>query len=606
MKDRERVYSKKRVFYPSMRNNTQNAAGFRNVTWENALSLLAERLQETLESHGPESVLLYDYPGNQGLLAWQFPRRLWFALGATTTDYSLCSNSGHTAIGLHYGLAYGIQPEELQEMDIITFWGNNAKVSSSHQWSFASKARKNRDAIIVNVDPRKSPTSAAADMWLHPRPGSDVALAYGIARYIISNHGVDQAFIDEWTVDYERFEQEALSWTPNRVEQVTRLSWNQIEAVGELYLAKRPAAFMIGLGLQKSNQGTEAARVISLLPALLGYHRGFHYSDSNGRFVDWAYVCGSSLTQKKGNVVNQVSIGPRLESGEFKFVFVLGSNPAVTLPDQTSVRNGLSRDDVFVVVQDTHWTETTSFADTVLPAATFYEKTDVNFSDHHLHSRLSNKAIEPLGESWHEIKVMQEIANRLQLSESWLYEDPWHALEIALQETFTEKSLHDLLNGETLTLRLRPKNEYQTPSGKIEFSSSTSFKIGIQDIPVQAELNRDDEWFILLNSSIPQYTHSQFTDVYGPIPQIVWINTEDAKRLNIQDDDDVLLSNERGQVHLKAIVNEKVSQGVLWVPRPLIGLEGTPLNILAPSTPQTIGGGPSLNSIKVRIGTVDV
>jgi anaerobic selenocysteine-containing dehydrogenase len=588
-----------------MRNSTQNAGKFRNVTWENALSLLAERLQETLESHGPASILLYDYPGNQGFLAWQFPRRLWFALGATTTDYSLCSNSGHTAIGLHYGLSYGIQPEELQEMDVITFWGNNAKVSSSHQWSFALNTRKNRDAIIVNVDPRKSPTSAAADMWLHPRPGSDVALAYGIARYLIVNHGVDQTFIDECTVGYEKFEQEALSWTPNRVEQVTGLSWNQIEAVGKLYLAKRPAAFMIGLGLQKSSQGTEAVRAISLLPALLGYHRGFHYSDSNGRFVDWAYVCGSSLTQKQGNVVNQVSIGPRLESGEFKFVFVLGSNPTVTLPDQTSVRKGLSRDDVFVVVQDTHWSETTPFADIVLPAATYYEKADVNFSDHHLYSRLSNKAIEPLGGSWHEIKVMQEIAKRLQLSESWLYEDPWHALEIALQETFTEKSLHDLLHGETLTLKLRPKNEYQTPSGKIEFSSSTSSKIGIQDIPVQAELNRDDEWYILLNSSIPQYTHSQFTDVYGPIPQIVWINTKDAKRLNIQDDDDVVLSNERGEVHLKAVVNDKVSQGVLWAPRPLIDLKGTPLNVLAPSTPQIIGGGPNFNSITVKIRMVD-
>ena len=599
--DRKRVFSKKRVLHPYMRKSADKAGEFKKVTWDKALSVTVEKLQKTLDSHGPESILLYDYAGNQGLLTWQFPRRLWFALGATTTDYALCSNSGLAAIGLHYGLSYGVQPEELYKMDVITFWGNNVKVSSPHLWSCALKARENRGATIIDVDPRKSPTAEAADIWLQPCPGSDTALAYGIARYLILNGGVDRSFIDQWTVGYEQFEREALSWTPNRVEQVTGLSWSQIEAVGDLYINKGPAAFMIGMGLQKSDRGTQAVRAISLLPALLGYHRGFHYSDSGGRFIDSAYVCGRSLTKKQGKVVNQVSIGKRLESGEFTFVFVLGSNPALTLPDQTSVRQGLSRDDVFLVVEDTHWSETASFADIVLPAATFYEKTDVNLSDHHLYSRLSNKAIEPLGESWHEIKVMQEIAGRLELSESWLYEDPWDALEIALKKTFTDKCLHDLLNGEVLQLEMRPQREYQTPSGKIEFSSSQSHKIGVQEIPAQTELVMDDEWYCLLTSSLPQYTHSQFTDVYGPIPEIVWINVENAKEENIYDDNEVILYNECGEVHVRAVVNKKVKRGVLWAPRPLIGLCGRPLNILAPSKAQIIGGGPHFNSIRVKV-----
>ncbi len=601
MGDPKRVYSQKRVLHPHIRKSAENAGEFNRVTWDKALSLIADKLQDTLESYGPESVLLYDYPGNQGFLSWQFPRRLWHALGATTTDYSLCSTSGHHAIGLHYGRSYGIQPEELQEMSVITFWGNNAKVSASHQWSLALKARKNRQAIIVDVDSRKSPTSEAADIWLNPRPGSDVALTYGIARHVILNNGVDKKFINEWTVGYEKFEKEALSWTPDRVEQVTGLSWDRIETVANLYLKKQPIVFMIGLGLQKSNPGTEAVRAVSLLPTLLGYHRGFHYSDSNGRHVDWDYICGSSLTQKKGNVINQVSIGPRLESGEFKFVFVLGSNPTVTLPDQTTVRKGLSREDVFVAVQDTHWSKTAHFADVVLPAATYYEKTDVNLSDHHLYCRLSNKAIEPLGESWHEIKVMQEISHRLKLSESWLYEDPWDALEIALKGAFADKSLKDILNGEILKLRLKPKNEYQPPSGKIEFASSTASEIGVQEIPVQPELQTDGKWHILLNSSIPNYTHSQFTDVYGPIPQIVWVNKKDAEALEICNGNEVVLFNELGEVRVKAVVNDKVSKGVLWAPRPLVGLDGNPLNALTSSTQQIIGGGPNFNSTKVKI-----
>ena len=105
----------------------------------------------------------------------------------------------------------------------------------------------------------------------------------------------------------------------------------------------------------------------------------------------------------------------------------------------------------------------------------------------------------------------------------------------------------------------------------------------------------------MLNSSIPNYTHSQFIDVYGPIPQIVWINKEDAGKSKIHDGNEVLLYNELGEVRVKAIVNEKVSKGVLWAPRPLTGLEGNPLNVLAPGTPQIIGGGPKFNSIKVKI-----
>lgn len=599
--DPKRLYAESRVLYPHGGRQGSSLEKFKRLSWDEALSELCERLEHTLETHGPESVLLYDYAGNQGFLAWCFPRRLWYALGATTTDYTLCASSGHAAIGLHYGLAYGIQLEELEKTSVITFWGNNAKVSAPHHWALAARARNVHKAVIIDVDPRESPTSERADIRVHPRPGSDVAMAYGISREFIVRNGVDERFIHDWTVGYEEFKKEALSWTPDRVKQKTGVDREQIEEIADLYMKRRPVAFMIGLGLQKSGEGAEAARAITLLPALLGQHRGFHYSDGQGRQVDWDFISGRSLAKNKGRVVNQVSIGRRLASGEFKFVFVFGSNPAVTLPDQPSVRKGLARDDVFVVVHDTHWSETARLANLVLPAATYFEKTDVNFCDHHPYCRLSNKAVEPLGESRGEIEVMQEIAGRLKRSEPWLYQDPWEALEIAFQGSFKEKSFHDLMNGEVLELRLRVKREYQTPSGKIEFCSSRAPGMGTREIPFQAALNANQGDYVLLNSSIPKYTHSQFTDVYGPIPQIVWINGGDARAGKIREGDRVELRNEQGRVMVKAVVNEKVKQGVLWAPRPLTGLDGNPLNVLAPGISQKIGGGPNFNHIKVKL-----
>jgi anaerobic selenocysteine-containing dehydrogenase len=599
--DPKRVYSKQRVLYPHIKSDRQDAEQFARVTWDDALTHVSKNLKKAIETFGNDAVLLYDYPGNQGFLAWQFPRRLWFALGAATTDYSLCSSSGHAGISLHYGLTYGVQPEELAKEQVIIFWGNNAKVSSPHQWAFALKARKNQDAIIISVDPRKSPTSEAADIWIRPRPGSDVALCYGIAARLIRRNGVDIEFVNRWTSGYKAYLDAALKWTPRRVEKVTGVSGNSIEDICEILTAGRPSVFMIGLGLQKSIQGAEAARAVSLLPALLGYHRGFHYSDANGRFIDWSYISGDSLTKNKGKVVNQVSIGDRLEAGEFEFVFILGTNPAVTLPNQSAIRRGLNREDVFVVVQDTHWSETTVFADVVLPSATYLEKTDINFSDHHLYSRLSKMVIEPLGESKSEIWVMQQLAKRIGLKQNWLFEDPWKALQEAFRDTYKEGDLQDILEGSVLELKLRPYNEYQTPSGKIEFVASKASDIGVRSLPSQDMVKFDREWFILLNSSLPKYTHSQFTDVYGPIPQIVWINPNDAKKLDIRDGEIVEIFNELGTVTLKAEITDKVSIGTLWAPRPLIGLNGIPLNFLVPGTPQKIGGGPAFNSVKVKI-----
>jgi len=233
--DPRRVYSKDRVLYPHLKSNEDSGRGFRRVSWDRAIQLVAEKLQGVMDEYGKDSVLLYDYPGNQGFLAWQYPRRLWFALGVTTTDYALCSNSGHGGIGLHYGLTYGLQPEDLLNMKVITFWGHNAKVSFPHQWVLARMAKKNKKATIVALDSRKSRTAEAADVWLNPHPGSDVALAYGIARYLIENDGINKDFIKEWTEGFEQYEEEALKWRPKLVERTTGLSCKQVEELGEVY-----------------------------------------------------------------------------------------------------------------------------------------------------------------------------------------------------------------------------------------------------------------------------------------------------------------------------------------------------------------------------------
>lgn len=603
--DPKRVYSRGRVLYPYVRPIGKVHGGFERVFWNEAMHLVVKKLREVVERFGNESILLLNYSGNQGLLTRQYPERLWTLLGATKHDGALCSNSGHEGIGLHYGLSYGLQPEDLLDMEVITYWGYNARVGSSHQWALSLKVKRDRGTTIVTVDPRKSPTAEASDIWLNPRPGSDVALAYGVARCLIEKDYVNKAFIEKWTKGYEYYKETALKWTPERVKCVTGVDWKRIEEVADTYAEKRPGAFMIGLGLNKSLHGAESTRAVSLLPPLLGCHRGFHYSDSRGRFVDWAYLNGSKLTDKTSKVVPQVALGPMLDKGEFRFVFIYGMNPAVTLPNQNAVRSGLSRPDVFVVVHDTHWTETAELADVVLPAATYLEKTDVVFSDHHRYSRLSHKVIEPLGESKNEITLMHELGKNLGIKNEWLYEDPREALRGALTCAFENGSVQDVFKGRIMKLKLRSNAEYQTASGKVELYSSEASEMGLNPLPEQLPTEwSEGGWFVLLNSSLPNYTHSRFTDVYGPIPQIVWINPEDSKTLGIEDGEKVRIYNDLGEVTLYATMTDKVSQGVLWAPRPVTGIDGNPMNSLVVSTPQAIGKGPMFNTTKVKIAPV--
>lgn len=595
--DAKRVYSKERVLYPFIKNGTK----FERVSWTKAIELVANKLRRVLEENGNEAVLLYDYPGNQGFLSWQYSQRLWRALGATLTDGALCSSSGHKGIELHYGLAYGLGLEDVLNYGTIVFWGNNARVSSPHVWALSLKARKENDATLVCIDPRRCETSEDCDLWVNPRPGSDVALVYGISRWLIEHDRLDEKFIEEWTRGWDKFAQEVERWGSKRVEDATRLAWNRIEKLCEAFVEKLPTAFMIGLGLNKSSYGAESARAVSLLPALLGQHRGFHYSDSTGRFAQWDYLSGNKMASRKSRVVEQVSVGSKLIAGEFKFVFVKGSNPALTLPDQSSVRRGLSREDVFMVVHETHWNETAKMADVVLPASTYLEKCDLNFSDHHRYVRLSLKAIEPLGESKHEIWVMQRLAEKLNCKEPFLFEKPWKALERTTRKAFENGSLRDLQKGAVLKLQQRSIYEYQTPSAKIEFYSSRAPELCANPLPIQLPLGEPEGWFVLLNSSLPCWTHSQFRDVYGPIPAIVWVNHADADDIGIANEDDVTLYNELGELTLEAVVTDHISKGVLWSPRPLTGKNGTPMNSLASSSPQNLGAGPRFNSIKVKV-----
>jgi anaerobic selenocysteine-containing dehydrogenase len=195
---------------------------------------------------------------------------------------------------------------------------------------------------------------------------------------------------------------------------------------------------------------------------------------------------------------------------------------------------------------------------------------------------------------------MKKLAEKFGVKDERVYVDPWEELRKAFTISFKNGTFQDLVNGDTLVLRYKPLKKYQTPSGKIEFYSSIALPEN-NPLPVQIPLSDNSDEFVLLNSSLPKWTHTQFRDVYGLIPSVAWINPSDANRLDIKTGEEVTLYNDLAELKITSVVTSKIRKGVLWTPRELKDSFNNIQNSLTPGIPQKLGGGPIFNSVRVRI-----
>lgn len=594
--DPERVYHN-RIKTPAVK----TGKGFDPLPWDRAVDTIAENLKRTLADHGPEAVLHLHYAGSIGTLTTGFSSRLWHAIGATQTDMALCSRSGKTGLRLHYGNAHGLFPTDLLKADLIVFWGFNPKASAPHLWRLALDARKTTGATIVVIDPRKSGSAKRADRWIAPAPGTDVALAYGIMNRLGAGGYIDHEFIQAHTTGFARLKPEIDKWPLDAAAGITRVSAPDIQAVADLYGQSRNSATMIGIGLQKCDNGADQVRAASFIPALIGRHRGFSYSNSDAFTIDEALISGQRLADRPHQIVEQVALSNLVSRGHFKFIYINCMNPGLTIPNQDGFRQGLARPDVFSVIHDTHWTRTAGLCRLVLPAPTVFEKHDVIIPWMHPFIERSSPVIGPLYDARTEIRVMRDIGRKLGTCPPWVFDDPWPVLEKAFENAFSNGSFTDLMAGKRLTLATLPPDRYPTPSGKIEFYSSVAEKKGFNPIPAQLPDSPRNPGFLLLHSAVSKYTSTQFQEVFGSIPSEVVIHPRAADRMGISSRQTIMLENEQGTLHLSARLSTDVPEDVLWMPRQGQDLNGVPVNRLMSGVPQKIGNGPRYNSTRVCI-----
>src|SRR3984957_9195435 len=266
----DRQYSPQRLLYPQKRVGKKGEGLFARIEWDEALDTIAKKLGDVARLFGPESILPYSYAGTMGLLNGSgMDRRFFHRLGATRLDRTICSAAGGAGLMATLGYRYGTEPEQFAYAKLIVAWGANIHGTNVHLWPFVVEARRSGAKLWV-IDPVRTRTAALADRHLRIHPGSDLALALGLAHVIIGENLHDADYLASHTNGFDALRSLAREYTPERVASLTGIPQEDVVHLARQYATTRPAVIRIGYGVQRSERGGAAVRAIAALPALTG------------------------------------------------------------------------------------------------------------------------------------------------------------------------------------------------------------------------------------------------------------------------------------------------------------------------------------------------
>ena len=617
----DRVYSPQRILHPLRRKpgipkgpleKGRELESFEPISWDEALDAIAYRLQQISDTHGPESILPYSYAGTIGVLGYgSMDRRFFYRLGASQLDRTICAEAGGQAWKLVYGKKLGTPNEDFPKARLIIAWGANIHGNNIHLWPFVEQARRNGARFIV-IDPYRTRTAALADWHIAIRPGTDSALALGMMHVILREGLEDRAYIAEMTHGFEQLAERVREYTPERVSAWTGLTAAEIERLAREYATTQPAVLRMNYGVQRSQNGGTAVRAIAMLPALTGAWRqqgGGAQLSMSGAFkfdsqaVERPDLMLQSPLGRAARVVNMSRLGHALtelgndpaEGPRVHAVLVYNSNPVAVAPNQNTVRCGFERPDVFTVVHEQFLTDTTDYADYVLPATTFLEHDDIQGAYGHYFVQRSHQAIQPIGEARSNVWLFSQLAQRMGFQEPCFQDTPEEIIRQALRpgqsghsrnpgmehitsELLDEQGhipLHFPEAGKHFLPFSRPE-PLPTPSGKIEFYSEALAASGEDPLPAfvapeESRLSPAAAHFPLefLPRKADNYMNSTFANLEGhrkmeaKTNHRLEIHPIDATARNIADGDQIRIWNDRGSLELTALLSDRVPAGVV-------------------------------------------
>jgi anaerobic selenocysteine-containing dehydrogenase len=625
----EREYSPARLLYPQKRIGAKGEGRFQRITWDEALSTIAGRLQAIAAESGPESVLPYSYGGSMGYLnGGGMDRRFFHRLGASQLDRTICSSAGTVGLNQALGLRYGAEPEQFRHSKLILAWGANILGTNVHLWPFIMEARRN-GARFYTIDPRRNRTGAASDKHFFINPGSDPALALAMMHVIIGENLFDADYVARYTEGFDTLSQRVKHWTPRRAAELTGIAADDIVSLAREYATTTPAVIRLNYGVQRSERGAMAVRTIALLPVLVGSWRhvggGMQLSTSQAFRLNQNGLERPDLQSRAlgrpARTVNMSELGKALldlDDPPVRALVVYNSNPAAIAPLQNQVLAGLRRDNLFTVVLEQFQNDTADYADILLPATTFLEHTDLYFAYGHYHLQLARPALPPPGEARSNVEVFRQLAFRMGFDDpcfrdteddmirTLLDSDHPFVRGIALEQLDREHSvrLHVSPAGEPF-LPFR-EGGFGTADGKCHFrAEALDYTPPVESRHGDADLRR----LYPLELISPKNDDSMnstfgYRDAVDRGTATLHVSAADASARGIRSSDKVRVFNARGSCWLIAQVDDSVAAGVVCAPAVRWGGRAPGkrnVNAVVSSRLTDAGGGPTFYNCLVEL-----
>jgi anaerobic selenocysteine-containing dehydrogenase len=634
----ERANHPDRLLHPLRRVGPKGSGRFERIAWDDALDILAENFLKAEQKHGAQSVWPYYYAGTMGLVMRDGINRLRHAKKYSGFHSTICVNPAYSGFAAGVGTIAGVDPREMAKSDLVVIWGTNPVNTQVNVMTHVTRARKERAAKIAAVDVYMNGTMEQADLPVLVKPGTDAALACAVMHCLFRDGKADWEYLDKYTDAPRELEAHLKTRDPAWAAAITGTPVEIIEEFARLIGETKRTFFRLGYGFSRSRNGPVSMHAASCIPAVTGawqYEGGgaFHINADIYK-LDKTLIEGLDVWDRSVRMLDQSRIGAILTGDAealahgppITALIVQNTNPVSVAPDQTKVKAGFAREDLFTCVHEQFMTETAQLADIALPATMFTEHDDIYRGGGHQYLLLGPKLVEPPGECRSNHEVICELAKRVGATHPGFAMSPRELIDqmlrVSNRGTFADIEANRWLDCQPPFRQSHFLDGFAWPDGKFKFKPdwhNVPFRSPCKSGPVDAMPPLPDYWtsievadeahpFRLATSPSRGFLNSTFNETPTSLASEkrpnVMIHPDDARAYRVADGDAVVLGNELGKVRLHARHFDGVRRGVLiaesiW-PNSAYP-DGKGINTLVKADPIAPYGGAAVHDNKVWI-----
>jgi len=595
----ERIHHPERLLYPMKRVGPKGAGQFERISWDEALDLTAAAFLKAEAAHGPESVWPYYYAGTMGYVMRDGIERLVNTKGYSQMYGTVCVALSFPGFLAGAGRLSGSDSREMQKSDLNVVWGGNPVNTQVNVMTHVGIARKTRGAKLACVDIYETGTMKQADIKMLIKPGTDGALAAAIMHVLFRDGMANWDYLDQYTDDPKGLEAHLADKTPQWAAAICGCSVEAITAFAHM-IGKTPRSyFRLGYGFTRSRNGAASMHAVNCIPVVTGawLHEGGGALHSNSGIwkLNKSIIEAKDATTKRGRVMDQGRVGEVLCGNPVDLqggppvtaMLIQNTNPVSIAPDQTRVKEGFAREDLFTCVHEQFMTETAKYADVLLPATMFLEHDDLYTGSGHTHLSVGPKLVNAPGECRTNDFVHKELAKRLGADHPSFEKTPRELIDETLKLSshpslarFDEETWIDVgkdfetahfINGFGHEDK---KFHFKANWRKAAKAASRMGVIGdISGMPewpgyYPAHEQADETYpFRLATSPARTFLNSTFNETPSSRKRegrpTVFVHPEDLAALGLADGAKVKLGSRRGEVTLHAKAFEGLQRGVL-------------------------------------------